>query len=265
MAVLFRKLNEEFDSQDGSLPDQVVTGGGSTLPWRHYDIRTFGDFDATVPRTLPDFKYWNVAHFQGQQVGVLTAPRSVAGRAIVARSMTDMDLLKESILDASTMSDIELEIISSGGEGWPTGDPDVTTGRDATLRYANTLTVSLHSNVPKTISSSFRDNLLASFPNDGSTYLIELALLGLPAQQNFVVSNPLTASGNEITDGVRITDTQGDGRAAESSMGIWQATSNLITNGSFETNLTGWVAQAATITQDATSHVFGTKSMKVQI
>ena len=53
----------------------------------------------------------------------------------------------------------------------------------------------------------------------------------------------LTVSGNEITDAVRALGVQGDGRTApDSSFGIWEATTNLCTNGGFETNTTGWSA-----------------------
>lgn len=53
----------------------------------------------------------------------------------------------------------------------------------------------------------------------------------------------LTLSGNEITDAVRAAGAQGDGRAVpDGSFGIWEATTNLIKNGGFETNLDNWTA-----------------------
>ncbi len=52
-----------------------------------------------------------------------------------------------------------------------------------------------------------------------------------------------TLSGNEITDAVRTTNTGGDGRTSpDSSAGIWPAATNLIANGGFESNTTGWDA-----------------------
>src|SRR4029077_10532410 len=74
--------------------------------------------------------------------------------------------------------------------------------------------------------------------------------------------------GNEITDATRIANTQGDGRTPpDSSFGIWEATTNLCTNGGFETNTKGWVAYSprdtATLTRDTSQAKFGTASLKV--
>jgi hypothetical protein len=75
----------------------------------------------------------------------------------------------------------------------------------------------------------------------------------------------LTVSGNEITDVTRTANNDGDGRTApDSSFGIWEATTNLVAQGSFESNITGWVGNLATLSQDATWFKFGSKSMKVQ-
>lgn len=59
----------------------------------------------------------------------------------------------------------------------------------------------------------------------------------------------LTLSGNEITDVSRAAGVQGDGRVVpDGSFGVWRATTNLITNGGFETNVTGWNAPSGTNT-----------------
>ncbi|MBA3736527.1 MAG: prepilin-type N-terminal cleavage/methylation domain-containing protein [Actinobacteria bacterium] len=50
----------------------------------------------------------------------------------------------------------------------------------------------------------------------------------------------LTTSGGLITDATRATNTSGDGLGADSSFGVWEASTNEVTNGGFETNLTGW-------------------------
>jgi RHS repeat-associated protein len=73
-------------------------------------------------------------------------------------------------------------------------------------------------------------------------------------------------SGNEITDAVRSAGVQGDGRAApDSSFGIWWAATNLVLNGGFETNTTGWsAAGSATLARDTTAHQFGVASLKIQ-
>jgi type IV pilus assembly protein PilA len=76
---------------------------------------------------------------------------------------------------------------------------------------------------------------------------------------------PLAVSGNEITDISRALSTQGDGRAPpDSSTGIWEATTNLVANGGFETNATGWnSARSGTFSRDATRSKYGNSSLKV--
>lgn len=59
------------------------------------------------------------------------------------------------------------------------------------------------------------------------------------------ISSTLTVSGNEITDASRAAATAGDGRTADSSFGIWEATTNLVENGGLETNASGWYGQAS--------------------
>jgi len=78
-------------------------------------------------------------------------------------------------------------------------------------------------------------------------------------------STGLILSGNEINDTNRSTSLQGDGRQPpDSSTGIWEATTNLITNGGFETNTTGWaIGTAGTITRDTTKSKFGSASLKM--
>jgi hypothetical protein len=86
---------------------------------------------------------------------------------------------------------------------------------------------------------------------------------GTPGQVG--LPSTLTFSGNEITDTTRTTNTQGDGRTPpDSSTGVWENTTNLIPNGGFETNTTGWAAvNSATISRDTTNSKFGTASLKI--
>ncbi|MGI8423589.1 MAG: phage head spike fiber domain-containing protein [Chloroflexota bacterium] len=65
--------------------------------------------------------------------------------------------------------------------------------------------------------------------------------------------NALILSGNEITDATRALALQGDGLSGDSSFGIWPAATNLVTNGGFETNTTGWTAQLSGIIARITS------------
>lgn len=70
----------------------------------------------------------------------------------------------------------------------------------------------------------------------------------------------LTVSGNEITDAVRATAAAGDGLASpDSSFGIWEATTNLCTNGGFESNTTGWTG----VTRVTSQAKFGSASGEV--
>lgn len=74
----------------------------------------------------------------------------------------------------------------------------------------------------------------------------------------------VTKSGNEITDASRILAVEGDGIDAaakrDGSCGIWEASTNLVTNGGFETDTTGWVESGATITRDVAEAQFGSAS-----
>ncbi|HSX19447.1 MAG TPA: fibronectin type III domain-containing protein [Candidatus Saccharimonadales bacterium] len=76
----------------------------------------------------------------------------------------------------------------------------------------------------------------------------------------------LITSGNEITDASRTTNTQGDGLSNDSSYGIWAAATNLVANGGFETNTTGWIPRtgtSTTIARNTTEHKFGAASVAV--
>jgi hypothetical protein len=82
-------------------------------------------------------------------------------------------------------------------------------------------------------------------------------------------SHPLTLSGNEITDAIRaespaVPGHSYDGRMADSSFGIWEASRNEVPNGGFETNTTGWAATAAnTIARSTVRAKFGSASGKL--
>jgi hypothetical protein len=181
--ALFRSLNDEFDSHQGMWTDSFIDGGSTTY-MRHYDIRAFNGSDLTVPRTLPDFRYWNADHFNGMNMTTLDAPRSIEGYSVAARTMAELDAeYDQSELGAETLQEIELYALATGGEGWPVGDPNVTFGKDSALRWSPSIRVTLTSAVTKTVTSTFRDNLIADFPVDGvTTYYIELALPDFPAQ-----------------------------------------------------------------------------------
>lgn len=75
----------------------------------------------------------------------------------------------------------------------------------------------------------------------------------------------VTASGNEITDAVRAAGIQGDGRSADSSYGIWEAATNLDSNGGFENGIGGWSASGSTIAASTEQARFGSASGKVVV
>jgi hypothetical protein len=79
--------------------------------------------------------------------------------------------------------------------------------------------------------------------------------------------NSLTFSGNEITDTARTAGVQGDGiTPPDSSTGIWEATTNLITNGGADsgiTSTTSWGSGTTTVTRDTTTAKFGSAAFKV--
>src|SRR4051812_48707020 len=118
--ALSTPFTEDFEDHIGR-PSTTVAASGATLA-AHYDLRAFHTTDLTTPRVMTDFKYWNASSFDGAQVSTLTAPRSIVGRSVAARIMTDLDLLNQGTLDPQTINDIELATIQSGNEGWPTGD-----------------------------------------------------------------------------------------------------------------------------------------------
>lgn len=73
-----------------------------------------------------------------------------------------------------------------------------------------------------------------------------------------VHDSAITATGNEITDATRVALVQGDGvTAPDSSYGIWETSTNYITNGGLETNTTGWTAVGSTLTRVTTVKKFG--------
>jgi len=78
------------------------------------------------------------------------------------------------------------------------------------------------------------------------------------------IARTLTLSGNEITDAVRTTAVEGDGLTPPAGVGPWPAATNLVTNGGFETNTTGWALNNATLTRITTDAKFGSACARLQ-
>ena len=77
---------------------------------------------------------------------------------------------------------------------------------------------------------------------------------------------PVTSSGNELTDATRTANIQGDGLPLGSGTGIWEATTNQVTNSGAETTASAGGAQgvgSAAVTRDTTTFKFGAASFKV--
>lgn len=75
----------------------------------------------------------------------------------------------------------------------------------------------------------------------------------------------LTLSGNEITDDVRALGSSGDGRTAGSGLGIWEAATNLVPNGGFETNTANvGTYGTATVSRVSSRAKFGMYSLEVR-
>lgn len=182
MSQLFTKLGEDFNSIDGSLIAYTDTTNAAISPRYHYDLRSFHNDDITVPNTILDLQYQNVASMDGTEMIVLDQPRIIEGPSFGARAMSTIDGLKQSLLDTEIMTQLDLFEISTGNEGWPGADPNVTFGKDSAFHYANDIKITLTSGVTKTVTSTFQDNILDGFSNQGSTYNIELTLPSFPAQ-----------------------------------------------------------------------------------
>lgn len=76
-------------------------------------------------------------------------------------------------------------------------------------------------------------------------------------------SETLTFTGDLITDAVRAAGVEGDGLTPPAGVGVWPAATNLVTNGGFETNTTGWVGTRATLARSTVQSKFGAASMLV--
>jgi hypothetical protein len=228
---LFRSLSIEFTNHSGK-PEGVF----QNVP-AHYDIRAFHNADLTVPRTMPDFRYWDVPHFNGSSMITLSTPRSVIGRSISAHTMAEIDSQDQDELNSQTIQDIELYGLASGDEGWPIGDSSVVYGKNAAFRYSNTMAITLVGGVTKTVSSTFRDNILADFPADGSTYFIEMALPNFPAQaagshldlaNSFIDFTSDAAYAPARTDSIRFNQSLNSLTAGGNT--FWRINRNLLTN-----------------------------------
>lgn len=104
--------------------------------------------------------------------------------------------------------------------------------------------------------------------NPLADFLYSYDVEGKKTSEKRVSGTEMTTSGGLITDAVRGAGTQGDGRAAESSFGVWEPTTNLLTNGSMETNRTGWGGwqsnlSVADLSQGGKAK-FGSRSLKLE-
>lgn len=182
MTQLYTSLSENFAEINGGLIGYNTLALAPITPRNHYDIRSFHNDNVTVPNTMLDLKFNNVFSLDTTQMIVLDQPRIFSGPSFAASLISQLDSIHMNILDTEDMNEIELKELTGGNENWPIGDANVTVGKDSTMRYANTIAVTLTGGVSKTVSSSYRDNLSTSFGLAGVQYFVELALPGFPAQ-----------------------------------------------------------------------------------
>lgn len=114
----------------------------------------------------------------------------------------------------------------------------------------------------ETVAISFDSpDLIFPAPGTGGNWLFRVN------REVLTKGNSLTTTGFPITDAVRsigtALGTAGDGRVNDDSFGIWEASSNLVTNGGAEVNTTGWSGHLHTLSRDTTISKFGTACFKM--
>jgi hypothetical protein len=152
MATLYsQNIDDAFTSPTGQLDyNRGDLSGVPTL--KHYDLRSFYSSPAQITRTQLDMEFWNAAHFDGM-----------------------------------TQSQIETFAAPSGGENWPTGDPNVTFSFNSSYRYMPQMAVVLTGGVTKTVTSLRTENILSNWSDD--TYFIELLLPQWPGSPPMDLAN----------------------------------------------------------------------------
>lgn len=78
---------------------------------------------------------------------------------------------------------------------------------------------------------------------------------------SYAADSALTTSGGLITDATRTTNTDGDGLTTPAGYGIWPAATNLVDNGGFESNTTGWTFNSSNNTRTTDQQKFGAYSV----
>lgn len=87
----------------------------------------------------------------------------------------------------------------------------------------------------------------------------------VPAEKPSTGGGLLTFTGGLLTDTTRLTDVEGDGLSAYGGIGIWPAATNLVTNGGFETDTTGWEGTGAAIARITTDSKFGAACLEATV
>lgn len=176
MTKLFsNSVNDDFASKNGALVG--YSDGTWPLPLRrHYDIRSFHSNDILVPYTADDDEFWDNYRYTTYNVGDL---RSVANVTSRARLMSETDTLTMSTMDTMPVGVIDIIGTSMGNEEWPTTG-GIVVGKNASYRYANSISIPLSNGVLATVPSFYSDDLLTGLAD--VPYYIELVLRSFPAQ-----------------------------------------------------------------------------------
>jgi prepilin-type N-terminal cleavage/methylation domain-containing protein len=138
-------------------------------------------------------------------------------------------------------------------------DPELTTSTGSCYALG-----SLTANTIVVDSGSSSGNLtLCTRSDSGNIWKLTATPTGVPSFVDGSVV-PLSVSGNEQTDAARALGLQGDGLSNDSSTGVWEGTTNLVTDGGFETNTNGWSSgSGGAFSRDTSLHKFGAASLKV--
>lgn len=108
-------------------------------------------------------------------------------------------------------------------------------------------------------------------PYDGSPNIYTAVLLAPDARWKSAWTEcydagGLKVSGNEITDTTRATGTEGDGASDVDRVGVWEGTTNIATNGGFESGTGAWITFGTNSIAVSTEQAkFGSQSLKCTV
>jgi len=222
MPTLYQDLSDYYDRHSSDLIDYRDSTLTLFTDIPHYNLRSYWTTDVTLPWTMNDMHFWNAYHFSGMTIDTFNKRRYISGRTYRRRLIDELSIAVDgggsdttyfsmTQLNGMTMYNIDFVITSLGNEEWPSADPDVVVGKDSAYRYANTLKVTLHNGVAKTVSSYYNDDIYTDFQNPSLTYYIEVALPSFPASslnlsQCFIDISSSLSFDSSVTDSLKFSN-----------------------------------------------------------